>query len=432
MKRTAVGIALALTLGVMAMMTTEAGAQAPGPTSGEQLASGLLSPRGMKIGPDGNLYVAEAGTGGSTSIEVDGAEHLIGNTGRISMIDVETGERTTVADDLPSDFGTATMDSVGPADVAFIGDQLYYLQTHGGEAYGFPDNPTGVYRVNDDGSTELVADIGEFNFDNPVSDIGPGGGQADIEPGGNPYAMAVRGGSFYVTDGNQNQLMKVDTDGTITRIAEFTGHPVTTGIALSGSGPAYVANLGTFPFAPEDGTIYSVGIPSGSTTEFASGISSMTDVEFGPGGVLYALNFGDQAAAAGGPPWDPFTGKLIRVSEDGTMVPVVSGFTFTTSVVFAGDTAYIANHGLSIPDVFEGEIWKVEGVSLLSGIDTPAPEPTTAPVASPTAPVGPITPPNTGYGDSAGDGTPWMALAGLLALAGLTVGGTAVTILRRG
>ena len=244
--------------------------------------------------------------------------------------------------------------------------------------------------MDDDGSTELIADIGEFNFDNPVADIQPGGGQADIEPGGNPYAMAVRDGDFYVTDGNQNQLMQVETDGTISRVAEFSGHPVTTGIAIQSSGAAYVANLGTFPFAPEDGTIYSVGIPSGSTDQIASGESSMTDVEFGPAG-LYALNFADQATAPDGPPWDPFTGTLFRVTDDGTLLPLVTGFTFATSVVFAGDTAYIANNGLSIPDVFEGEIWKVEGVSLLSGIDEPAPEPTTAPpVATPTVPTGPI------------------------------------------
>ena len=152
-------------------------AQAPGPTSGEAITTGLLSPRGMKIGPDGMLYVAEAGEGGATTITVDGAEHHVGNSGRISKIDPETGERTTVADGLHSDFSTATMDSVGPADVAFLGGNLYYVQTHGGEAYGAADTPTGVYRINNDGSTALIADIGQFNFDNPVSDIGPGGGQ---------------------------------------------------------------------------------------------------------------------------------------------------------------------------------------------------------------------------------------------------------------
>ena len=99
------------------------------------VAHELLSPRGLKLGPDGMLYVAEAGTGGDEVVTIDGSETHIGFTGRISKIYPETGERTTVADGLPSHAGTEG-DTVGPADVAFIGDQLYYVQTHGGDAYG--------------------------------------------------------------------------------------------------------------------------------------------------------------------------------------------------------------------------------------------------------------------------------------------------------
>jgi hypothetical protein len=325
------------------------------------------------------------------------------------------------------------MDSVGPADVAFLGGNLYYLQTHGGDAYGSPDTPTGVYLVNDDGSTELVADIGQFNFDNPVADILPGGGQADIEPGGNPYAMAVRDGAFYVTDGNQNQLMRADLDGTVTRVAEFSGHPVTTGIATQESGPLYVTNLGVFPFAPEDGTVYRVGIPSGSTTEIASGVSSMIDVEFGPGAQLYAMNFADQDTTfASGGPFMPFTATIFRMSTEGDLTPIVTGLTFATAIVFAGDTAYISNNGLSVPGVFEGEIWKIEGVSLLSGIDTPAPEPTSAPVATAPVPTGPITAPDTGFGPDGSGGTPWGVLVLALAGAGIAATAGAGALRRRG
>ena len=73
-------------------------AQGPGPTAGEQLATGLLSPRGIKMGPDGMLYVAEAGTGGDTDVNVEGADHNVGPSGRISKVDPSTGERSTVAE----------------------------------------------------------------------------------------------------------------------------------------------------------------------------------------------------------------------------------------------------------------------------------------------------------------------------------------------
>ena len=414
------------------MWAAPGSAQGPGPTAGEQLATGLLSPRGMKMGPDGMLYVAEAGTGGTTEVTVEGALHNVGTSGRISKIDPETGARTTVAEGLPSDFGTETMDSVGPADVAFLGGQLYYLQTHGGEDYGFPDTPTGVYRVNNDGSVDLVANIGQFNFDNPVNDISSGA-QPDIEPGGNPYAMTVRDGAFLVTDGNQNQVMKVTTAGAVTRLAELGGHPVSTGITYEGGGPLYVGALGTFPFAPEDGLVYQVGYPTGATSVYASGFSSVTDVEYGPGG-LYAVTFGDQAAAADGPPWDPFTGKILKVNGDGTMTPVVDGLTFATFVAFDGDTAYVANNSLSIPGVFEGQIWKIEN---FSSVTPPAQQPTAAPTqpsVAPTAtPAGVITAPDTGSGGPAADSNAlalWLAVAGLGA-AGVAFGGVAFAVAKK-
>src|SRR3990170_6883587 len=163
-----------------------------GPSAGTLLAGELLNPRGITLGPDGMLYVAEAGEGGDEEITVGPFTFQNGHTGRISKIDPASGDRTSVADGLPSnsheEFGT-----VGPTDVAFIGDQLYYVQTHGGAGGGFPDEPTGIYKVNDDGTVEPLADIGAFNVANPVSDV-TGHVQEDIEPGGNPYAMIVAGG----------------------------------------------------------------------------------------------------------------------------------------------------------------------------------------------------------------------------------------------
>src|SRR6201996_698708 len=66
------------------------------------IASGLNGPRGLKFGPDGLLYVAEAGTGGTTSTKGICTQvippigpYVNGNTARISRID-SSGNRTTV------------------------------------------------------------------------------------------------------------------------------------------------------------------------------------------------------------------------------------------------------------------------------------------------------------------------------------------------
>ena len=187
----------------------------------------MNDPRGLRFGPDGNLYVAEGGVGGTNSTigqctQVPGAGPYLGsNTGsRISKIDWQ-GVRTTVADNLPSSVTSPAAGSgiSGVADIQFIGNTLYGLLTGAGCSHGVPDFPNGIFKVNPDKTWTMVANISQYLMNNPVAFPDPN----DFEPDGTPYSMANVNGNLYVTQPNQQEIDQINPlNGNISRVVDIS------------------------------------------------------------------------------------------------------------------------------------------------------------------------------------------------------------------
>jgi hypothetical protein len=326
-------------------------------------ATGLTNPRGLTFGPDGSLYVAEAGTGGSQ--EASGSTdcprdfnvfspYKGGYTGRVVRIRRD-GTQETVADNLPST-SDKTMTGFGPTDVAFVGNTLYVLIEMGGCPHGMPDDLPGILRVNPDGTTTPVANLNAWlaaNLPNFIKDRNPL--TTDLEPGGVFHSMIAVGRHLYVVETNRGTLLRVDPrTGEIVRLYDMSiddreHNP----IVMTRRGNEFF--VGTFgeDDGPAELAVFDRDF-SGYTLPFRSR-NPLVGLAWRRGD-LYGVEIFPYDD-----PWTTGTANLVRFDpRTGARTEVLIGFaTFPNGLVTGPDGAlYTSNWGLSfVPG--DGEVLRI-------------------------------------------------------------------------
>jgi hypothetical protein len=319
--------------------------------------SGLDNPRGLAFGPDGGLYVAEGGRGGTipTGLVLEGQPRLFGTTGALSRL--LGGVQQKVVIDLPS-LGPAN--SVGASslnDIAF---------NSSGEAFGLMGLGTGPNEratlgsagailghlvrlpLTGGGSVQPVADLAAYE-----GSQNPDGLAFDS----NPFGLLITPGGFVVADAGANAVLGVTTAGTIstrsvlpTRVNPLPFGPpmfqsVPTAVALGPDGATYVGELTGFPFPPGAANVYRLDPATGDRTVAHTGFTNIVDLTFDPDGNLYVLQISTNGLAS---PMGPGPGALIRIDSGTGMRSTIAsqGLSFPTSVAIGPDGAfYVSNMG---------------------------------------------------------------------------------------
>jgi hypothetical protein len=187
LRRRASGIGITLALGATivgsgvvsssaAMAAANAKASTARVSAPQTVISGLNSPRHLTVGPDGALYVVEAGTGGpgptgpncvaTTNEGGDATTDCLGTTGLVARV-TTGGALTSVLSGLPSivtePAGGLPAEYVGPAATAYVNGKFEVV--------------TEVQDLNSDGTNQFGAagsNLGNLITASPVRRQAPG------------------------------------------------------------------------------------------------------------------------------------------------------------------------------------------------------------------------------------------------------------------
>jgi len=337
------------------------------------VATDLNNPRKIFVGPDGAVYVVEAGTGGRDKCLGTGSSATcIGLSGSITRF--ANGAQKRVVTGLWSGAHPDGARAQGPAAV-IVRQGTYYvllqdgsIDSRGVNALG-PDGANAGDLISTPAGKAVPAVL--FNFAafeaarNPDHGAGPGAKFGNPAIDSDPYAFAAYRGGFAVADAAGNDLLWISSKGAVSVLAVFPTQTVKltaavrktiraprtmasiavqsvpSSVAVGPDGALYVGELTGVPFKPGTARIWRI-VPGEKPALYASGFTNISDIAF-DGKNLLVLEFAVNGLFA-----PPSPGALIRLAPNGKRTVIASaGLVDPSGLAVGNGSIYIANYGLS-------------------------------------------------------------------------------------
>jgi hypothetical protein len=284
----------------------------------ETVARGLDNPRSVAVGPDGAVYVANAGRGGR-QCQGEGEEAMcLGTTGKI--VRVAGGQKSTVAGGFISLAGPGGPFAAGLHGVSVAPDGTVFAVSGSStprDVKSFPPpvrSKVGRLFSASGGDFSAVARVDRLehrqNLDNVKGDRNS-----------NPYAVLALADRQIVVDAGANAVLEV-RDGNVELLALIPNRrggrrqSVPSSIALGPDGAYYVGELAESS-GKGKARVWRVPAEGGTATVFRSGFTTISGVAFGPDGSLFVTEFARN--------FRTFAGRLVQVSPDGGTRTVLAG-----------------------------------------------------------------------------------------------------------
>jgi hypothetical protein len=380
------GVALAVVLGAtIGFSAVPAGAK---PTvTVKTVASGFDNPRGLAFGEDGQLYVAEAGKGGTTCVPggPGGGSLCPGLTGGISIIN-PGGAHHRIVSGLASISDQGGLFATGPDGLSRNEDGgLYTVMTSCPQQADQlpPGNFTPallaalkaqlgqVMKIRTNGQLRATAGVGKFDWNWSAKHTNLVPGQF---PDCNPYGILADEHGQWVVDAASNTLDHVTSDGDIEIVAFFPNPPasdaVPTCVDRGPDGALYIGELTGGGNQPGASVVWRVDTRKEhpTPTMWASGLTAVTGCGF-VNGQFYATEFStlglDNSA--------PGTGAVVRVPPHSkSPIVVADKLDFPNGFATQGGNIYVSNWSISPAVVPPGPPFKpgeVVKISLHQGDD---------------------------------------------------------------